>query len=157
LARRRRARSRIASGSSAAWFTSAVSTCYTCGRSSQRGCSAWVLARRRSSGPPVRVTLSQITAAALLIQSHAPVGQQADLLGILQLLSERGYTARQLADAIPQGVVMGSSLFEMVKRLARAEGARRNARQICTRIARRHHSAIAERVRPARRVVAKRR
>ena len=107
-------------------------------------------------GTTARVTLPQITAAAGLILAQAPAGQRADLLAILQVLSERGYTSRQLADAIPQEVVMGSSLFAKVKRLARAEGEargevrgrREGARQICTRIARRHHPAIAERVIP---------
>jgi hypothetical protein len=90
----------------------------------------------------------------------------------LQLFAEGRYTARQLAQAVPEEVVMASGLFErmgrkkraeglaegLAKGLARglarglakgrAEGLAEGARQICAQMVKEHHPAVAGRVVP---------
>jgi hypothetical protein len=59
-------------------------------------------------------SLSLIAAASRRIQRDAPVTQRPDLLAILQAFAEGRYTARQLAQVIPEEVAMDSTLYEKV-------------------------------------------
>jgi hypothetical protein len=101
-------------------------------------------------------SLDAIGRASQRIRRGAPEAQQADLLAILQSLSEGRYTARQLARVIPEEVVMASSIFDK----AREQGIRRgleqglakgrleDARQVCAAFVKRHHVGVAPRVLP---------
>lgn len=105
--------------------------------------------------------LDAIARASRRIRRSAPDAQQADLLAILQALSEGRYTASQLARVIPEEVVMGSSIFDKAvargiaqgreQGLARglAKGRLEEARQLCSAFVKRHHAGVASRVLPA--------
>jgi hypothetical protein len=118
-------------------------------------------------------TLDVIAQASRRIRQRAPEAEQADLLAILQCLSEGRYTARRLARVIPEEVVMGSSIFDKARQmgfergLARgiergiekgiekgigrglAQGRLAEARELCAAVVKRHHRGIAARVLPA--------
>ena len=102
-------------------------------------------------------SLDVIGRASRQIRRRAPEAQQADLLAILQGLSEGRYTARQLARVIPEEVVMASSIFDRAieKGIERglteglAKGRLEDARQLCAAFVKRHHSGVAARVLPA--------
>jgi hypothetical protein len=113
-------------------------------------------------------TLPQVAAASRRIQRGAPPAGAADLLAILQMLSEGRYTARQLARVIPQELVMDSTLLEryLKKRVAksrnqwraegrtegrtegRAEGRAEEARNACATLTRALHPTAAPRLVP---------
>ena len=109
-------------------------------------------------------SLSLVAEASRRIQRDAPVGQRPDLLAILQAFAEGRYTARQLAQVIPEEVAMASSLFEKVRVKSRsegrsegrtegrteglAEGRTEEARQICVDLAKALHPAVSHRVVP---------
>jgi hypothetical protein len=73
---------------------------------------------------------------------------QSDVLFVLQALSRRRYTARELAGVIPKETVMASSLWAEAVREGRKEGAVAEARAFCIELAREHHPEIADRVVP---------
>jgi len=77
---------------------------------------------------------------------------QSDLLFVLQALSRRRYTARELAGVIPKETVMASSLWaEAVskgRKEGRQEGAVADARSFCIKLTREHHPEVADRVAP---------
>ena len=94
----------------------------------------------------------QLAAASRCIQRGAPPARAANLLAILQVLSGRRYTARQLARVIPQEVVMNSTLFELFERRKRAEwraeGRTEEARTVCVTLTKALHPAVAPRLVP---------
>jgi hypothetical protein len=98
------------------------------------------------------VRLPQLAAASRCIQRGTPPARAANLLTILQVLSGRRYTARQLARVIPQEVVMNSTLFELFERRKRAEwraeGRAEEARTVCVTLTRALHPAVAPRLVP---------
>jgi hypothetical protein len=103
-----------------------------------------------------RADLGVIGRASRQIRRQAPEAQQADLLAILQSLSEGRYTARQLARVIPEEVVMKSSLYDKVRDQAHEEGVEEglekgldSARLLCSTFVKRHHPQVAARVLPA--------
>ena len=104
-----------------------------------------------------RADLGAIGRASRQIRRQAPEAQQADLLAILQSLSEGRYTARQLARVIPEEVVMKSSLYDKVRDKAHEEGVAKglekgrldSARILCATFVKRHHPQVAARVLPA--------
>jgi hypothetical protein len=81
---------------------------------------------------------------------------QSDLLFILQALSRRRYTARELAGVIPEESVMASSLWAEAVREGRKEGREKGrregriagAREVCLELAKQHHPRVADRVVP---------
>jgi len=101
-------------------------------------------------------TLPHVAAASRKIQRGAPPARASDLLAILQMLSEGRYTARQLAQVIPEEVVMASNLLERVTELKRAEwlargearGRTEEARSTCARLTKVLHPAVAPRLLP---------
>jgi hypothetical protein len=107
-----------------------------------------------------RADLGVIGRASRQIRRQAPEAQQADLLAILQSLSEGRYTARQLARVIPEEVVVKSSLYDKVRDQAHEEGVEEglerglekgldSARLLCSTFVKRHHPQVAARVLPA--------
>ncbi len=94
-------------------------------------------------------SLGAIGRASRQIRRSAPEAQQADLLAILQSLSEGRYTARQLARVIPEEVAMASSIFDKVREQEHAKGRLEDARQVCAALLKRHHAGVARRVLPA--------
>jgi hypothetical protein len=101
--------------------------------------------------------LATIGKASAQIRRLAPTAQRADLLAILQSLSEGRYTARQLARVIPEEVVMASSIFEKAieKGIERgleqgfAKGRLDESRRICAALVKRQHARVAARLLPA--------
>jgi predicted transposase YdaD len=109
-------------------------------------------------------SLSLVGEASRKIQRDAPAEQRPDLLAVLQVFAEGRYTATQLARVIPERVAMASGLFEKVLLKGRAEGLvegrteglaegratgrAEEARQICVKLARTLHPAVANRVVP---------
>ncbi|HYN02763.1 MAG TPA: hypothetical protein VE359_09990 [Vicinamibacteria bacterium] len=96
-----------------------------------------------------RADLRVIGRASRQIRRQAPEAQQADLLAILQSLSEGRYTASQLARVIPEEVVMKSSLYDKVRDQAHEKGRLDEARLLCATFVKRHHPQVAARVLPA--------
>ena len=94
--------------------------------------------------------------AARKIQRETQGAVRSDLLFILQALSGRRYTAKELAGAIPKEMVMASSLWAEAAREGREEGRKRGreegrieaARELCLDLTRQHHSDVAERIVP---------
>jgi predicted transposase YdaD len=115
-------------------------------------------------GSADKTTLSLIGRAASRIQRATRGMARSDLLFILQALSQRRYTADELAGVIPRETVMASSLWaEAVsqgrregrqkgrqegRQEGRAEGAVAEARDFCAELARQLHPAVADRVVP---------
>jgi predicted transposase YdaD len=111
-------------------------------------------------GAAEKTTLPLLVRAARKIQRETEGVVQSDLLFILQALSRRRYTARELGGAIPKEIVMASSLWaEAVskgrkegrkegRQEGRQEGAVAEARAFCTELTREHHPAVADRVVP---------
>jgi predicted transposase YdaD len=101
-------------------------------------------------------SLPLVAEASRRIQRDAPPEQRPDLLAILQVFAEGRYTAIQLARVIPEEVAMASGLFEKVWLMGRAEGRAEGratgraeeARQLCVRLAKTLHPAVADRVVP---------
>ena len=113
-------------------------------------------------------SLPLVAEASRRIQRDAPVGQRPDLLAILQAFAGGRYTARQLAQVIPEEVAMASSLFEKVRVKSRteglaegrieglaegrieglAEGRTEEARQLCVELVKALHPSVALRVVP---------
>lgn len=77
---------------------------------------------------------------------------RSDLLAILQAFAEGRYTARQLAQVIPEEVAMASTLYEKVLLKGRteglAEGRTEEARQLCVELVKALHPSVALRVVP---------
>lgn len=127
-------------------------------------------------GAAERTTLPLMKRAARKIQRETEGVVQSDLLFILQALSRRRYTARELAGVIPKETIMASSLWaEAVskgrkegrkqgqmkgrreglregrqegRREGRREGAVTEARAFCIKLTREHHPEVADRVVP---------
>ena len=111
-------------------------------------------------GPADRTTLPLVGRAARKIQRETKGAVQSDLLFVLQALSRRRYTAKELAGVIPKETVMASSLWAEAAREGRKEGRKRgreegreqgavaDARAFCIELAREHHPDIADRVVP---------
>jgi hypothetical protein len=109
--------------------------------------------------------LDVIGRATRQIRRRAPEAQQADLLAILQVLSEGRYTASELARVIPEEVVMASSIFDRAREQGLQQGLEQgleqgiergvtkgrleDARQVCAAFVKRHHARVARRVLPA--------
>ena len=105
-------------------------------------------------------SLPLVAEASRRIQRDAPAGQRPDLLAILQAFAEGRYTARQLAQVIPEEVAMASGLLQKVLLKGRtegrteglaeglAEGRTEEARRICVDLAKALHPAVADRVVP---------
>jgi hypothetical protein len=94
-------------------------------------------------------TLPLLARAARKIQRETEGVVRSDLLFILQALSRRRYTARELAGAIPKELVMQSSLWAEAARAGRiegrVEGRIESARELCLDLARQHHPDVADR------------
>jgi predicted transposase YdaD len=94
--------------------------------------------------------------AARKIQRETKDAVQSDLLFVLQALSRRRYTAKELAGVIPKETVMASSLWAEAAREGRKrgreegrqQGAVAEAHAFCIELAREHHPEIADRVVP---------
>jgi hypothetical protein len=119
-------------------------------------------------GPAEKTTLPLLARAARKIQRETKGVVQSDLLFILQGLSRRRYTARELAGVIPKETVMASSLWAEAVRegrkegrekgrregrragreAGRQEGAVADARAFCIELTREHRRAVADRVVP---------
>ena len=95
-------------------------------------------------GPAEQTTLPLVGRAARKIQRETKGAVQSDLLFVLQALSRRRYTAKELAGVIPKETVMASSLWAEAAREGRLDG----ARELCINLARQHHPGVAERVVP---------
>jgi hypothetical protein len=93
-----------------------------------------------------------IARAARRIERRTKGAVRSDLLFILQALSKRRYTAKELAGVIPKEMVMASSLWaEAVskgRKEGRTEGAVAEARAFCAELARELHPEVADRVVP---------
>jgi hypothetical protein len=107
-------------------------------------------------GPAEKTTLPLLARAARKIQRETDSVVQSDLLFILQALSRRRYTARELAGVIPKETVMASSLWAEAVREGRKEGREKGrqegriegAREVCLELAKQHRPKVANRVAP---------
>jgi len=107
-------------------------------------------------GPAEKTTLPLVGRAAHEIQRETKGAVQSDLLFVLQALSRRRYTAKELEGVIPKETVMASSLWAEAAREGRKrgreegrqQGAVAEARAFCIELAREHPPEIADRVVP---------
>jgi hypothetical protein len=111
-------------------------------------------------GPARRTALGHLERAVRVIQRNTAGVEQSDLLFILQALSRRRYTARELAGVIPREMVMASSLWTEAVNKGRREGRREgrekgreegavaDARAFCAELTRELHPSVADRIVP---------
>jgi len=87
--------------------------------------------------------------AVRLISRSTRPPERHDLMYVLQALSSKRYTSRELERMIPKGAVMASGMFAKEFRQARVEGRAEGVhaiRQTCAEIVRRFHPALVGRV-----------